>query len=92
MSTNSIDAQINPTHYKSNHESQLETIDVVIAFDLNFLLGNVIKYVTRAGKKKGRGGRNKSRILDLKKAVWYLEKEIFRLQAEEDRDAYARAA
>ena len=60
---------INPSHYKSN--SGLETIDVIRAFteDLTgleaFIIGNVIKYVTRYKKKNG--------VEDLKKAKWYLE-------------------
>ena len=55
-----------PDHYKGNG---METIDVIDAFDLSFELGNVIKYITRAGKKG-------SRYEDLLKARWYLEREI----------------
>ena len=44
---------------------------------LNFARGNVIKYVSRAGKKD----RNKE-IEDLKKASWYLNREIERLNKE----------
>jgi hypothetical protein len=55
-----------PEHYQSNG---IEAIDVIEAFDLNFNLGNVIKYVLRAGRK----GNKK---VDLEKAHWYLIKEI----------------
>lgn len=54
-----------PTHYQGNG---LEVIDVIEAFDLNFNLGNAVKYILRAGKK----GDKKE---DLKKAIWYLNKE-----------------
>jgi hypothetical protein len=42
---------------------------VIEAWELGFNLGNVIKYISRAGKKG-------SRIDDLKKAQWYLTREI----------------
>jgi hypothetical protein len=57
---------INPTHYTQN---KIECIQVTELF--NFCLGNVIKYVWRAGLKPGN-----SRIDDLKKALWYLNREI----------------
>ena len=40
--------EIRPDYYKSKG---IETIDVIEAFDLNFNLGNVIKYISRADKK-----------------------------------------
>jgi hypothetical protein len=55
-----------PPHYKTGG---VETIDFIEAKDLNYRLGNVVKYVTRA-EKKG------SPIEDLKKARWYLDREI----------------
>ena len=57
----------NPSHYRS---TGMDVIDVIEQFKLNFNLGNVIKYVLRAGKKCDSG------ITDLKKAFWYLEREI----------------
>lgn len=56
-----------PKHYKN----EIEPIDVIENYDLNFNLGNVIKYVLRAGKKDGEAYSD-----DLKKALWYLEREI----------------
>ena len=47
--------------------------DIIEAFDLNFNLGNVIKYVCRAGRK------TKNPIEDLEKARVYIEREINRL-------------
>lgn len=65
-----------PEHYQSKN---LEVIDVIESFELNFSLGNVIKYILRAGKKH-------NRIEDLQKAKWYLEREIERLKANEPRE------
>lgn len=56
----------NPDHYQSNG---MEAIDVIDAYELNFNLGNAIKYILRAEKK----GNKK---IDLEKAVWYLNREI----------------
>lgn len=55
-----------PSHYQGNG---IEVIDVIEAFDLGFCLGNVVKYVLRAGKKD-------ARLQELRKAMWYLEREI----------------
>lgn len=55
-----------PSHYQG---MGLEVIDVIEAFDLNFNLGNAIKYILRAGKKE-------SFSQDIQKAIWYLTREI----------------
>lgn len=57
-----------PSHYTS-HPSGVECID--ITEHMGFNLGNVVKYVWRADVKG-------SAIDDLRKAVWYLEREIAR--------------
>ena len=57
---------INPDHYKIGG---IETADFIEAKKLGYNLGNVIKYVSRADHKG-------ERIEDLKKAQWYLEREI----------------
>ena len=59
----------NPPHYKSGG---IEVIDVIEAFELNFRLANVIKYVLRAGRKG-------DALEDLEKAAWYLDREIDKL-------------
>ena len=65
-------AQINhPDYYCSNG---FEVIDFIEAFNLNFNLGNVIKYVARAGHKNG-----ETAISDLLKAQTYLLREIARV-------------
>jgi hypothetical protein len=64
----------NPDHYK---RFNIEAIDVTEQF--NFNLGNVIKYVWRAGYKDG-----ESKLDDLTKAMWYLSREIRRGNHGED--------
>jgi hypothetical protein len=59
----------NPSHYKNT----VTPIDIIEMYDLNFSLGNVIKYTLRAGKKEG-----ESDLDDLNKALWYLNREIQR--------------
>lgn len=61
-----------PVHHPQHYNSKtFEVIDIIEEFELNFHLGNVIKYVLRAGKKD-------CRITDLQKALWYLNREIER--------------
>jgi len=55
-----------PAHYKVGG---IETIDFIEAKQLNYHLGNVVKYVTRADHKG-------ERLENLKKAQWYLNREI----------------
>ena len=58
--------QVNhPYHYQQG----IEPIEVIESWDLNFNLGNVIKYTLRAPYKE-------DMIQDLEKAKWYLEREI----------------
>lgn len=69
-----IDVVNHPPHYKS--DSGIESIDVIEGFGLNFHLGNVIKYILRHNKK----GKP---LEDLKKAKWYLDREIDKLEGQE---------
>ena len=55
-----------PKHYKTD---SIDVIDFCKIYDLNFNIGNIIKYVCRAGKKG-------DRLEDLYKAKDYLEREI----------------
>ena len=62
--------QVNhPSHYQQG----IEPIEVIESWDLNFNLGNVIKYTLRAPYKE-------NMIQDLEKAKWYLERELQRLK------------
>lgn len=62
-----------PPHYAEGWSNGAEVID--ITENLNFNRGNAIKYIARAGKKNA-----DTEIEDLKKARWYVEREIDRLE------------
>ena len=62
-----VDLVNNPPHYRVGG---IETIDFIEAKNLNYNLGNAVKYITRADHKD-------NRVQDLKKARWYIEREIF---------------
>ena len=62
-----LDPINHPPHYT---KGGIETIDFIEAKDLNYRLGNVVKYVSRAGKK------DSDPLEDLRKARWYLDREI----------------
>lgn len=62
-----VDMVNNPPHYQG--AGGLQPIDVVEAFDLGFNTGNAVKYLCRAGRKG-------SRLEDLRKAAWYVAREI----------------
>ena len=61
-----------PPHYGGG-ESPYEAIKVIEAWSLGFCLGNVVKYLARAGRKG-------DILEDLRKARWYLDREITRLE------------
>lgn len=67
--------KINHPHYYGGKENTYEAIKVIEAWDLGFCLGNVVKYISRAGKKDA-----DKTIQDLEKAKWYLEREIQKLK------------
>ena len=62
-----------PPHYNA-HPSGVEAID--IAEHMSFCVGNAIKYLWRAGLK------NPDAVEDLRKASWYVDREIQRLTRE----------
>ena len=68
------DSLVTPPHYK---DMTPEPIDVIEGWGLNFCLGNVIKYLARAGRKPGVDA-----VTDLEKARWYLDREIVRHREE----------
>lgn len=59
----------NVNHPKHYTHGSFEVIDVIEDWNLNFRLANVVKYIARC-EHKG------SAIADLKKARWYLDREI----------------
>ena len=61
-----------PKHYNMG---KYEAIDVIEGWGLGFNLGNTVKYISRAGYKD-------NILQDLKKALWYLDREIKRIEKE----------
>ena len=67
-----MEEQVNhPSHYVKG----IEPIEVIESWDLNFSLGNAIKYILRSPYKG-------KQIEDLEKARWYIDREINRLKNE----------
>lgn len=62
-----------PPHY-GGADNPYEAIKVIEAWGLGFNLGNAVKYISRAGKKADPA------LQDLKKARWYLDREIANLE------------
>ena len=58
-----------PNHYLK--DTGHEVIDVISAWELDFSLGNSIKYIARAGRKNP-----ENTVEDLKKAIWYINYKI----------------
>jgi hypothetical protein len=63
-----------PKHY-GGENNPYEAIKVIEAWEIGFCLGNVIKYISRAGKKDPA-----KELQDLEKAKWYLDRHISRLK------------
>ena len=63
-----------PAHY-GGADNPHEAIKCIDAWGLGFSLGNAVKYISRAGKKDAA-----KTVEDLKKARWYLDHEIKRIE------------
>ena len=66
-----------PKHYNS-HPSGVECIEITEHF--NFNIGNAVKYCWRAGLKG-------EQVEDLRKARWYIDREISRILSEKNHEA-----
>lgn len=64
-----------PAHYAEGRI--YEPIAVIEDWDLNYRLGNTVKYISRAGRKQ-------NALEDLKKARWYLDREIDQLELNQE--------
>ena len=62
---------VNHPHHYGGENNTYEAIKVIEAWDLDFCLGNAVKYISRAGKKDA-----SKELEDLNKAVWYLNRRI----------------
>lgn len=65
-----------PDHYKGK---KFEAIDIIEDYELDFSLGNAVKYILRCGKKG-------DAVEDLKKAKWYIDHEICNRLNERERE------
>ena len=68
-----MEDQVNHT---THYQQWIESIEVIESWDLNFSLGNAIKYILRSPYKG-------KQIEDLEKARWYIDREINRLKGDE---------
>jgi Protein of unknwon function (DUF3310) len=73
------DSVEHPPHY-NEHPSGVECIAIIEYFTLN--LGNAMKYIWRNGLKPGETAEK-----DLKKAIWYIQREIERLDRESNKSS-----
>jgi hypothetical protein len=71
--TTAVNIVNHPSHY---NQGKIEVIDAIEDWNLDFHAGNVVKYVARS-RHKG------NYLLDLKKALWYLQRAISKAEAEE---------
>lgn len=61
---------VNPSHYQGDY-----VMRIIEDFKLDFLGGQVVKYILRAGKKDGA-----SEVTDISKAKWYLDRKLKNLE------------
>jgi RNA polymerase sigma factor (sigma-70 family) len=67
-------SKVEPAHYR---DLSPEPIEVIERWQLDFCLGNALKYLARAGRKGG-----EAELDDLKKAAWYLQRRFKQLERE----------
>ena len=77
-----LDKKDNPVSHPSHYTSgKIEVIDFITDQKLDFCLGNVIKYISRAGKKTEMGKDDYAKMIeDLEKAQFYLNFKIKELK------------
>ena len=65
---------ITPQHYKVG--DPMEVINIIEHYELDFCIGNTLKYILRAGKKN-----EDTLVEDYRKAIWYLERKIKNIES-----------
>ena len=70
-SENKVDMVNHPKHYTEGRT--FEPIDVIDDWKLDFEMGSALKYISRIGRKN-------DAIEDLEKAIWYLNRELYKLK------------
>mgnify|MGYP002710992745 FL=1 len=76
--SNDVDQNVQHPIYYGGADDPYEAIKVIEAWNLGFHLGNTVKYISRAGKKDGN-----STTQDLRKAMFYLNREIELLEKQD---------
>lgn len=66
--------RVDHPNYYGGDSNPYEAIKVIEAWDLDFNLGNAVKYISRAGKKN-----SETEGEDLEKALWYLQRALNKL-------------
>jgi len=66
---------VNHPEYYGGEDNPYEAIKIILNCNLDFCLGNSVKYILRAGKKNP-----EKEIEDLEKAKWYLQTKINELE------------
>lgn len=62
---------VNHPSFYGGEQNPYEVIKVIDNWNLNFSLGNALKYISRAGKKNP-----ETEVEDLQKAIWYINHHI----------------
>ena len=68
----------NPNYYKNY---SIQVTDAIESWGLSFVLGNIVKYIVRAGKKTAEPQD------DLNKALWYLHKELTKYGGQKEKNS-----
>jgi len=66
--------EIRPNYY-GGKDNPLEVFKIIRHFDLNFFIGNALKYIIRLGSKN-----SETKEDDLRKAITYLQNELENIQ------------
>lgn len=78
-----VDTNKNVTYPDHYTYGKIECIDFIMDKELNFQLGNAVKYIVRSGRKHENGMTvDQKRIEDLEKAKQYIDFEIQRIKGE----------
>lgn len=73
---------VNHPKYYGGKDNPYEAIKVIEAWDLNFNLGSALKYISRKSKPDASLDEQHKRLEDLKKAAWYVNREVERFEKE----------
>lgn len=75
--------KVQPLYYRSLGD--YSALHVIQKWELGFCLGNAVKYIQRAGKKP-----DEPEVVDLKKAIWYIQRHIHEIDPNEPDPAVNR--